>query len=219
LRISRRARQPANIEERLMSISRRKFIRLGTIAAIAAGISIRPSLIALAQDVVDKAGGTTVTDPLANYTQSTFAQYVNSIFRLRGFTTVDVTLVKVEDTLPAKVSRAGGRESFALFFRGGSIKLPQDTYIVEHAALGTFRLFLVPSGADENGAQGYVAIINRLPYGTKPALPRTQRKPVETKKSINPSSGTKSPATQPPQKPTRKGKDDPERFEESGITS
>lgn len=199
-----------------MSISRRKFIRVGTIAAIAAGISIRPSMIPLAQDVVDKAGGSTVTDPLANYTQSTFAQYVNSIFRLRGFTTVDVTLVKVEDTLPAKVSRAGGRESFALFFRGGSIKLPQDTYIVEHAALGTFRLFLVPSDADENGAQGYVAIINRLAYASKPALPRTQRKPLETKKPINPSPGTKSPATQP-QKPTGKGKDDPERFEESGV--
>ena len=202
-----------------MSISRRKFIRVGTIAAIAAGISIRPSLIALAQDVVDKAGGSTVTDPLANYTQSTFAQYVNSVFRLRGFTTVDVTLVKVEDTLPVKVSRAGGRESFALFFRGGSIKLPQDTYTVEHAALGTFQLFLVPSGADENGAQGYVAVINRVDYATKPELPRTQRKPLETKKSINPSPGTRSPATQPPQKPARKGKDDPERLDEGGIIS
>lgn len=200
-----------------MSISRRKFIRVGTIAAIGAGISIRPSLTALAQDVVDKAGGSAVTDPLANYTQATFAQYVNSIFRLHGFATVDVTLVKVEGTLPAKVSRAGGRESFALFFRGGSIKLPQDTYTVEHAALGTFRLFLVPSDADENGAQGYVAIINRLAYATKPALPRTQRKPLETKKSINLSSGTRSTTTQPPQKPARKGKDDPERFEDSGV--
>jgi hypothetical protein len=196
-----------------MSISRRKFIRVGTIAAIAAGIPIRPGLIALAHDVLDNADGSPATDPLANYTQSTFAQYVNSIFRLRGSTTVDLTLVKVEDTLPAKVSRAGGRESFALSFRGGSIKLPQDTYIVEHAALGTFRLFLVPSGADENGAQGYVAIINRLPYATKPALPRTQRKPLDSKKSLNPSPGTRSPATQS----TRKGKDESERFEGSGI--
>ena len=170
-----------------MSISRRKFISVGTIAAIGAGISIRPGLTALAQNVVDKAGSA-VTDPLANYTQATFAQYVNSVFRLHGFATVDVTLVKVEGTLPAKISRAGGRESFALFFRGGSIKLPQDTYIVEHAALGTFRLFLVPSDAGENGAQGYVAVINRLAYATKPALPRTQRKPLETKKPINLSS-------------------------------
>ena len=66
-------------------------------------------------------------------------------------------LEKVEDTLHATVSRTGGRESFMLHFRGGDVQLPQDTYTVEHSALGNFRLFLVPSGADENGAQSYVA--------------------------------------------------------------
>jgi hypothetical protein len=43
--------------------------------------------------------------------------------------------------------------------------LLQDTYEVRHSALGTFALFLVPSGADARGAQGYVATINRLSRG------------------------------------------------------
>jgi hypothetical protein len=203
-----------------MSISRRKFISAGTIAAIAAGISLKPSFIALGQDLLDQIGAPRGTDPLSFYTQSTFAQYVNSVFRLRGFTVVDVTLTKVEDTLPAKTSREGGRESFSLHFQGGNIQLPQDTYIVEHPALGTFRLFLVPSGADENGAQGYVAIINRLAYTTKPASPRNPRKPLGTKQSIKPPAETKLPQDSPPApraKPSRTEKKEPERFEESNI--
>jgi len=160
-----------------MTISRRIFIKAGTLAAVTAGVFLKPSVLALGQDLVDKGGLSAATDPLANYTGATFAQYINSIFRLRGFTVVDVTLMKVEDTLPAKTSRAGGRESFVLSFSGGSVALPQNTYIVEHAALGTFHLFLVPGGADENGAQAYTAVINRLAYTGIPGdLRKPQRK-------------------------------------------
>src|SRR5437899_12514931 len=111
-----------------MSISRRIFMKVGTAAAIAATLSLKPSVIAIAQEVTDKLGAPTQNDPLSFYTQSTFLQYVNSVFRLRGLTTVDVSLVQVEDTLPAKTSNAGGRESFVLHVRGGRTELPQDTY-------------------------------------------------------------------------------------------
>ena len=151
-----------------MPISRRIFIKTASVAAMAAVTLGKSSLISLAQGAIQSGA----TDPLANYTQATFTQYLNSIFRLRGFRSVDVTLEKVEDTLPAQVSRDGGRESFVLHFRGGSVELPQNTYIVEHAALGTFQLFLVPNGADQNGAQSYVATINRLAYATKTNAPK-----------------------------------------------
>lgn len=137
-----------------MSTSRRLFIKAASVAAIAAGIIGKSGLAVLAQ----------ATDPLANYTQATFTQYLNSVFRLHGGTTVDVTLLEVKDTLPANVARVGGRESFTLRFVGGSEQLGQDTYTVEHPALGTFKLFLVPGRADENGAKAYVATINRLAY-------------------------------------------------------
>lgn len=193
-----------------MAISRRIFIKAGTLAAVTAGVFLKPSVIALGQDLVDKVGVPAATDPLANYTEATFAQYINSIFRLRGFTVVDVTLMKVEDTLPAKTSRAGGRESFVLFFSGGSVALPQNTYIVEHAALGTFHLFVVPGGADENGAQGYTAVINRLAHTGKPVGPGGSRKPLPQKRSTprtetdgpNPTRGVPETA---PVRPSKKG--------------
>ena len=208
-----------------MSISRRIFMKVGTAAAIAAGLSLKPSVIAIAQEATDKLGAPTQNDPLSFYTQATFLQYVNSIFRLRGLTTtVDVTLVQVEDTLPAKTSKAGGRESFILHFRGGGTELPQDTYSVEHPALGTFRLFLVPTGPDENGAQGYVATINRLAYASKPGS--VPRKPKGTKstggqipeaKPIDPPP-TESPEPQP-KEPARtpKKKNSPDTLEEIGF--
>ena len=167
--VSRCAFQPGPEKVKTMSISRRIFIKTASIAAIAAATIGKSTLTAFAQ------GG--AADPLAYYTQATFTQYINSIFRLYGPRTVEVKLEKVEDSLPATVSRTGGRESFILHFRGGDTQLLQDTYTVEHPALGTFKLFLVPNGADENGAQSYVATINRLAYTAKPstahkAMPR-----------------------------------------------
>lgn len=144
-----------------MSISRRAFLKVGTIMSIAAGVSMRPKLV-FGQDPTNQLGMPAQNDPLAYYTMAAFTPYVNSVFTLRGARTVAVTLKQVQDTLPANTSRAGGRESFVLIFRGGSKKLPQDTYIVEHPALGTFKLFVVPGRGDEKGSQDYVATINRL---------------------------------------------------------
>lgn len=200
-----------------MSISRRIFIKMASITAITAGTVGKSALVAFAQDAA--------TDPLSNYTQATFTQYINSIFRLHGFRTVDVTLEKVEDTLPATVSRSGGRESFVLHFRGGGVQLPQNTYTVEHSALGTFKLFLVPNGADENGAKSYVATLNRLAYSTKTKAPKAmprQSPPTSTPKadSSAPSKATPEPISpNPAEKSTprvkpRRNKIDPETFPE-----
>jgi hypothetical protein len=135
-----------------MSISRRIFLKVSTIAAVAAGMSLKPSVSILGQDPP--------SDPLSNYTMATFAQYVDSVFSIRGSTSVEVTLTEVKNTLPANES-GSGRECFVLHFRGGSTALRQKTYTIEHAALGTFSLFVVPGGPDANGAQGYTATINR----------------------------------------------------------
>jgi hypothetical protein len=183
-----------------MPISRRIFIKVGAFAAIAAGISLKSGLLAFAQEPLVKLPA---SDPLSNYTQATFEQYLNSIFTLRGRKPVEVTLMKVENTLPAKASRAGGRESFTLNFRGGSVALPQDTYILEHAALGTFGLFLVPTGSDENGSQGFVAVINRLAYSSPLTAPGGTRKPLVRKPSTKLTPSESKPA-QSPQTPASK---------------
>ena len=176
-----------------MPISRRIFIKTASIAAVAAATIGKSTLATLAQ------GG--ATDPLSYYTQATFTQYINSIFRLHGPRTVEVVLEKVQDTLSAKESRAGGRESFVLHFRGGDVRLPQDTYAVEHPALGNFSLFLVPSGADENGAQSYVATINRLAYTSKPsAVPKAVPRKSTPESTPRPES-TEPPKVAPETKP------------------
>jgi uncharacterized protein DUF6916 len=151
-----------------MSISRRLFIRIGTVAAIAGSVSMRPDFVALGQKLV----APQQTGPLSFYTMATFLQYVNSVFILHGSATVEVVLTSVQDILPAETSRAGGRESFILHFRGGSAQSGQETFIVEHPALGTFALFLVPGDVDDNGTRVYVATINRLDYLSKPIGPR-----------------------------------------------
>lgn len=163
----------------------------------------------------DKTPSSTPNDPLANYTKATFLTYLNSIFQLhtvRGV--VAVTLLKVEDMAPAQDG-----ECFSLLFRGGGTALSQDTFTVDHSALGTFQLFLVPVGTDANGAQGYLATINRLSYSKALANPapdgtgstkRSGSMTTATPTSVSPSTNTPAqpaaPAITKPQakpKPTK----------------
>ena len=98
------------------------------------------------------------SDPLANYSKAAFVSYLNSVFQIHTVAgVVEVTLARVDDMPAAK-----GGQCFSLLFRGGSNALKQDTYVLVHPSLATFQLFLVPGGADQNGAHEYLATINRL---------------------------------------------------------
>jgi len=127
------------------------------------------------QDPLPGANPHLQNDGLSNYSKASFQSYLNSIFELHTVNgVVPVALLEVGD-LPA----SKGGECFSLLFRGGSRALRQDTYTIEHPSLGTFELFLVPTGADENGAQGYLATINRLSY----AQALNNQAPVKSKSS------------------------------------
>jgi len=140
-----------------MTRSRRQFLQTGTLAAMFAAVPLkafakhgRAGFLGLLDDP---------DDPLAYYSKATFVSYVNSVFQIQAASgAVDATLVSVTD-MPAPT----GGECFSLLFAGGSSALAQNTYAVVHSALGTFQLFLVPAGADSNGAQQCRATINRLP--------------------------------------------------------
>ena len=75
-----------------------------------------------------------------------------------------LTLEQVQDAMPlgAAPGVEPGSENFVLIFRGTTAPLPQDTYLLEHNALGTFPLFLVPGGTNASGRQSLVAVINRI---------------------------------------------------------
>ncbi len=144
-----------------MSKSRRYFLKAGMTAALVAAIPLKNTF---SQDWKNRDGdpgdtsGPTPGDPLAYYTKATFKSYVGSIFQLHSvYGIIEVTLLRVDD-FPAPPNG----ECFSLLFRGGSRALRQDTYMMAHGSLGNFLLLLVPVGSDQNGAQGYLATLNRL---------------------------------------------------------
>ncbi len=143
-----------------MTKSRREFLQTGTLAALFAAVPLKT----FAKHNSNRRSGflgvfDDPEDPLAYYSKATFVSYLNSVFQIQTASgAVDATLVSVTD-MPAP----NGGECFSLLFVGGSSALAQNTYNVVHSALGTFQLFLVPAGADSNGAQQCRATINRLP--------------------------------------------------------
>jgi hypothetical protein len=202
-----------------MSISRRKFLKVGTLVALSAAIPVS----VFGQNRKDGDGNPVdqqpiQLDPLAHYTRSAFSSYVNSIFQIyTGYSVVEVALAEVNDLMPAGSTPANGRECFSLLFRGGSVALPQNTYRIDHPSLGSFKLFLVPGSPDDVGAQSYVAIINRLAYDQLTSPPgkskpsdRMKPEPPTNPPSATPTPTTTEPAetTTPPQKaqPSRKRK-------------
>jgi hypothetical protein len=189
-----------------MSDSRRKFLKAGVLAALFAAVPLKE---ALAQSWKDRDGNPTnnpetQNNQLANYTKATFISYLNSVFELHTTTgVVAITLLQVGD-MPAPKDG----ECFSLLFRGGSRELRQDSYTLVHPSLGAFQLFLVPVGADEYGAQGYLATINRLSYSDALANPAPSKSTTKgfgsTPPSATPAPSTplSSPALTPAAPPT-----------------
>jgi len=177
-----------------MSTTRRKFVKAGLIAT---AFAVLPAKSILGQSWKQNDGnpGNTPevqTNPLGNYSKAAFQSYLNSIFQLHTVNgIVAVTLVSVDDLEAPK-----GGESFALVFRGGSRAEGQDTYTMVHPSLGTLQLFLVPGGSDENGAQSYVATINRLSLADAAKYP-----PPTRNTRTQPSKTTAPPASAPKSTP------------------
>ena len=209
-----------------MSITRRRFLKAGTLVALASAIPLKAAGQQIRKGNDDNPlyqSKDVAADPLSHYTRATFESYLNSIFRLyAGSTTVDLALVEVMDLIPGTSNPQTGRECFSLLFRGGSVALPQHSYKIEHPSLGTFQLFLVPGGPDDNGAQSFVAIINRLPYSqallpapTRGAKPTGTVKPQQTVTPAPVKTNTPAPTTTPPKKtkPSKRRGGDEDFFE------
>src|SRR5438045_985523 len=103
---------------------------------------------------------------LERFTIATFAEHQDETFRVYldaadSGRFLDVTLVETTDLSPREGQRAAvgeRRAPFSIVFRGPATPiLPQRIYRLEHAALGTFDLFLVLIGPDERGLR-YEAI-------------------------------------------------------------
>ena len=145
-----------------MVVSRRSFLKRGSLVFLATGISLSSADRIFAHDF--KSEPVQDDDPAPfNYSKATFEPYVGNVFRIfypDSSNAVTTTLVSVSDIGPVPDQKDNARECFLLKFRGTET-LPQRTYWIEHAQLGRFQLFLVPGGKNKQGIYHH-AVINRL---------------------------------------------------------
>jgi hypothetical protein len=154
-----------------MTVSRRKFLRAGTMIALSAALPLSLTTLAAGQkrqksnpDQTRPIPAAAQRDPLYHYTRDTFAPYVNSVFTVNSIPLAEIVLVEAKETplvVAPRSSRVPTGECFTLVFRGPDrTRFTQNTYTVEHAALGKFDLFITPT--DPSGEQQYyTAVINR----------------------------------------------------------
>lgn len=158
-----------------MVVSRREFVRFGSMCALSAGLSLGLINQALGQKRRGTPGRATSgvqvpiqaqRDPLFFMSRESFKQYLETQFIIDpGYTFPIVTkLVNVKDTRTdaSKIKNAPGQECFLLTFQvEGDVAVKSGTYQVRHDALGTFELFVVPT-EDKEGRLFFEAVINRV---------------------------------------------------------
>ncbi|MCA1567464.1 MAG: hypothetical protein LC803_17805 [Acidobacteria bacterium] len=161
-----------------MSNPRRDFLKSAFMSIAAAGLISQSSRFAFGQkDRLKDAHGNfqipaqAAGDPLFHFTRTTFEPYMGSEFRVTvgPYKTVNLRLVKVEDQRPQARQQKGmprtEGECFLLLFQAsGKLSDLQQTYVLQHEALGKFSLFLVDAGEKAN-ATYYSAVINHTRPG------------------------------------------------------
>jgi hypothetical protein len=94
--------------------------------------------------------------------RATFLECVGSTFRLHREPEppMELTLSEAKALGTPGSTYQSRREPFSLLFHGPkSFYVPQKIYPLEHEAIGTLEIFLVPVGPDERGMR-YEAIFN-----------------------------------------------------------
>ncbi len=139
-------------------VSRRHFLKVA-----AGGIAGGALLTLGAGEVASLLTGSSTLPVLpVNLMRSSFAPHLAEDFKIHqgALQEVSVKLIEVSDiaTTPAQTPE----ESFSVVFRGPHDRpLEQDTYRVEHRAMGAFPIFIVPIYPD-GGGLNYEAVFNRL---------------------------------------------------------
>ncbi len=146
-----------------MVVSRRGFIKKGSLLVLAAGVSLGSADRIFGRAINPGHSGPIQDNPAPfNFAKATFEPYVETVFRLyppNSSRAITATLVSIADIGPVPDKNQTLPECFVLQFRGTET-LRQNTYKVEHQNLGSFELFIVPAGKNKKGVY-YQAVINR----------------------------------------------------------
>ena len=161
-----------------MSISRRGFLQSACISAFAVGMLSGSAVSVFGQkgEPKDAKGYFKVPseafgERVFHFTQATFEPYLQSEFivTVGPYKVVTLTLVKVEDQRSRKAAQGAEGECFSLLFKAdGKLSDLQQTYVLQHEALGKFSLFLVDAGEKEKETH-YLAVINHMQPSDSPA--------------------------------------------------
>jgi hypothetical protein len=139
-----------------MATSRRKFIKTGTIVALASGLPLKVAANTLTG--ADSWLSFSAPGNGIELNMDSFRNSLNSNFLLsKDSNTAIVKLTEVRDLRVGRLKNSK-KECFALTFAASEKpNLHQDTYDVKHDSLGNFKMLLVPVGTNK-----YEAIFNRL---------------------------------------------------------
>jgi hypothetical protein len=149
-----------------MSLSRRKFLRTGTLVALSAGFPLKTLV---ASTISQSSSFLPADDQLkagSYLNRESFSRHLNTKFSFArlahpGRQGVSVKLIEINDLTP-KAMATSGKECFAAVFIGPrNAPLRQDTYAVTHESLGKFEMLVVPIASHPEGVY-YEAIFNRL---------------------------------------------------------
>jgi len=138
-----------------MSSSRREFLKRGSWAAVAAGVSLGLTEKASAKGPAETNG--------ASLSLAAFESQLNTTFVINnGRSKVRLKLINVTDLASSK-QRRKGKEGFSLLFNGSEDSiLRQNTYLIEHEKLGMFSFLVVPTKLKNKTAPHYEVVVNRL---------------------------------------------------------
>jgi hypothetical protein len=161
------ARQNHPQKEKAMAVTRRRFLKTGSIVAIAAGaagIPIEAAAKALKESKTSETAKAAAVpmSAVTHFDMAAFAQYLNTEFVMShiGATTTVMKLTEIKNWRKETDKKRG--ECFSLVFSTSeNTELVQNTYSIEHRSLGTFSLLIVPAGKTGN-TYHYEALFNRL---------------------------------------------------------
>jgi hypothetical protein len=161
-----------------MSISRRGFLQSACISAFAVGLLSQSAVTVFGQksELKDSKGYFQIPpqvlgERVFHFTQATFEPYLQSEFSVTvgPYKMVKLTLVEVENLQPRKGAQRAEGECFSLLFRAdGKLSDLQQTYVLQHEALGKFSLFLVEAGEKQKEVH-YLAVVNHTRPSDSPA--------------------------------------------------
>jgi hypothetical protein len=155
-----------------MSLSRRQFVYVASLSTLAGAASSS----VFAQDQSEAAKETYSEEAVATLGRVSvhdFEWLIGERFSisLAGRSLGKLTLIAATATVPPKPPRMVGEAAqpvhgraltgFSLRFQGAGGTLPQDTYTMRQAGLGSFPLFIVPEGPGSDRPT-YTAILTRF---------------------------------------------------------